>query len=99
MLRKGDLSAIAAPPAAPASPGNLPLPHAPTQEQKNQVSKHRMSTAPSLWNLKRGADGHPALLCPLRSDCGLYLSPLPNAISPLSFQAWCPGAASLRRIL
>lgn len=32
----GDLSAIATPPAAPASPGNLPLPRAPTREQKTE---------------------------------------------------------------
>lgn len=34
----GDLSALATPPAAPASPGNLSLPHAPTHEQKTEFT-------------------------------------------------------------
>jgi len=50
VLREGDPSAIATPPAAPASPGSLPLPHAPTRELK---TKCRMETAPSLSHLKR----------------------------------------------
>lgn len=55
--------------------------------------------ASSSSHLKQGTDGHPVLLEPLKPDRGLCLCPLPDAIPLLSFQAWCPGAASLHRIL